>query len=470
MLSPSPQEPSHPQALLERPLIDWSDELLRPAPRPYAQPPLTRLMNLMSWGSVALCALCLTTPELSAGLQLRVGAWWALSLTFGLLWVSVTVGWLTQHRSTTLGGAEQLGARGPLDQGYRSRGVSAWLMAGVLTGLYIALYRYPELLSGWVTLIEPLSRGLSGASADHWFLYSALYSGAVLSYGVRVALKGRRSRYVLLRTASVCLAQLGLAFLLPCLFKRGGLPEFYPSYFWPLKPDYLLPFDYIIHPENGLVSARWGGLQVGRAMLLWGALMSFIATPLLTYRFGKRWYCAWLCGCGALAETAGDPWRHLSPRGEGARRWERWLSGGILASIILFTLALWANELTGRTWLSGDGAGLFWDSYGLLIMMSFSGVIGVGFYPLLGSRSWCRFGCPQAAILGALQVLFKRFHIKTEPDACVSCGLCSHVCEMGIDVRSYAQRGEVVLRASCVGCGACEEVCPRGVIQLRSRS
>ena len=39
---------------------------------------------------------------------------------------------------------------------------------------------------------------------------------------------------------------------------------------------------------------------------------------------------------------------------------------------------------------------------------------------------------------------------------------------MGIDVRSYAQRGQDIVRASCVGCGICAEVCPRGVLRLEN--
>jgi polyferredoxin len=117
---------------------------------------------------------------------------------------------------------------------------------------------------------------------------------------------------------------------------------------------------------------------------------------------------------------------------------------------------------------------LFIDSYelrkwyGFAIGAAFSGVIGVGFYPLLGNRVWCRFGCPMAAILGLQQRLFSKFRITTNGGQCISCGNCTTYCEMGIDVRSYAQKGENIVRSSCVGCGICSAVCPRGVLKLEN--
>ncbi|NJW54948.1 4Fe-4S dicluster-binding protein, partial [Salinimicrobium oceani] len=53
---------------------------------------------------------------------------------------------------------------------------------------------------------------------------------------------------------------------------------------------------------------------------------------------------------------------------------------------------------------------------------------------------------------------------------CISCGNCSTYCEMGIDVRAYAQKGENIVRSSCVGCGICSAVCPRGVLKLENGS
>jgi len=68
------------------------------------------------------------------------------------------------------------------------------------------------------------------------------------------------------------------------------------------------------------------------------------------------------------------------------------------------------------------------------------------------------------------QKFFSRFRITTNGNQCISCGNCSTYCEMGIDVRSYAQKGQNIVRASCVGCGICAAVCPRGVLKLENGS
>jgi polyferredoxin len=54
------------------------------------------------------------------------------------------------------------------------------------------------------------------------------------------------------------------------------------------------------------------GGNLGMFMLIFGIALIFIISPILTYFYGKRWYCSWVCGCGGLAETAGDSFRQLS--------------------------------------------------------------------------------------------------------------------------------------------------------------
>ncbi|MFB6257258.1 MAG: 4Fe-4S binding protein, partial [Flavobacteriales bacterium] len=168
-----------------------------------------------------------------------------------------------------------------------------------------------------------------------------------------------------------------------------------------------------------------------------------------------------------LANTLGDPWRQLSDKSLKAWKFERWSVHLVLVFIVLTTGLLWTNSYMKGA-LLGDLSQGFSRTYGFLIGSVFSGVIGVGFYPLMGTRVWCRFGCPMAAILGLQQKFFSRFRITTNGGQCISCGNCSTYCEMGIDVKWYAQRGQNIVRASCVGCGICSTVCPRGVLNLEN--
>ncbi|MFD2717607.1 4Fe-4S binding protein [Hymenobacter monticola] len=404
-----------------------------------------------------LLALLLALADADAGRQ-RLWFWAALALISG-----GTLGWSWLKFGTRPAGVQHdhLWQRAST-----SRGVMAWVTGLVLTGFYVLLYWFSTddghghfgLLDHLVHPLDGFSQALRGRPADQWFLYGTFYTLAVLLMGARALWKYRHSRYHLIRTASVMFFQLGFAFLLPGLLQFFQQPEYYFSYFWPLKYDYLFPATV-----TGLL--QHGGLGV--FMVFWGAMMSFLATPVLTYFFGKRWYCSWVCGCGGLAETAGDPYRHLSDKSRAAWRLEVRLIYPILAIIVAITALLWVHFATGST-LLGEAGGVAAKWYGFAIGAVFSGVVGVGFYPILGSRVWCRFGCPMAAYLGLLQKHFSRFRISTNGGQCISCGNCSNVCEMGIDVKQYAQRGEPIVRAACVGCGLCSTACPRGVLNLEN--
>jgi polyferredoxin len=414
-------------------------------------------------------------------------------------------------------------------RGLTDRGNWGWILGVFFTGFYVLLYWYPQYLglneeaanSGVIALFDPLSQFLSGNPASQWFMYGTLYTVAILFMGIKFIYKYRHNIYQVVRTISVMFFQLGFAFLLPEIMLRLNQPYFDLKNIWPL--NYYAFFDWRI---NELVNSG----QFGIFLLFWSVALILIVTPILTYFYGKRWYCSWVCGCGGLAETAGDPWRHLSDNSLRAWKIERWMVHSVLAFVVIMTTAvlysyfrqnasglftnfnfsifmttlfgggiLWVlidkerfKELDKRAkWLgiaisaaillflwqatlSGRSDLLFISSlkirsvYGFLIGAAFSGVVGVGFYPLLGNRVWCRFGCPMAAILGIQQRFFSKFRITSNGNQCISCGNCSTYCEMGIDVKWYAQRGQDIVRASCVGCGICSAVCPRGVLRLES--
>jgi len=337
-----------------------------------------------------------------------------------------------------------------------------WL--GILTGtflilFYLFLYFYPEHLTPWVLMADPLSNLLNGGEASRFFFYGVLYTLCVLVMGIRMIMKYRHSKYHLVRTFSVMFFQLCFAFLIPEILVRLNEPYFDFKNIWPL--DYSFFFDSNI--QSLIQSGR-----LGIFMLIWGIILVLIGVPLFTYFYGKRWYCSWVCGCGGLAETFGDPYRQLSDKSIKAWKIERWSVHGVLAFSLVMTAGVLYTYFSASGTVMGINTYSLREIYGVWIGAGFAGVVGTGFYPLMGNRVWCRFGCPLAAYLGIIQRFKSRFRITTNGGQCISCGNCSTYCEMGIDVRWYAQRGQNIVRSSCVGCGVCASVCPRGVLKLEN--
>ncbi len=335
-----------------------------------------------------------------------------------------------------------------------------WL--GILTGtwliiFYVILYFFPEYMTNWIIMVDPISEMLNGHEAGRFFLYGFIYTLCILVMGIRMIIHYRHSKYQILRTISVMFFQTAFAFLIPEFLIRLNKPYFDFKNIWPL--DYSFFFDFRL---DQLI----GSGALGIFMLGWGIALIIIAVPVLVYFFGKRWYCSWVCGCGGLAETLGDPYRQLSDKSLKAWKIERWMIHSVLAFAIIMTAAVLYTYWTKSSWFLFVDSYSLREVYGSFIGAAFAGVIGTGFYPLMGNRVWCRFGCPLAAYLGLIQRFKSRFRITTNGGQCISCGNCSTYCEMGIDVRWYAQRGQNIVRSSCVGCGICSAVCPRGVLNL----
>lgn len=456
------------------------------------------------------------------------------------LWLSISIisilaGIVIYSRSTYLSRPKGISNNGLFHESLTNKGTVAWIIGILLTSFYVALYWFPKYLglaengnpnTGIVGFFDPLSLVLNGKIASQWFVYGTLYTVAILGLGYKFILKYRHNKYQLVRTISVMFFQLGFAFLIPeILEKLNPGKEYFAK-----DIKNMWPLNYYFFNDWHLKGLLNGG-NLGMFMLVFGIAMIFIISPILTYFYGKRWYCSWVCGCGGLAETAGDSFRHLSISTQKAWKIERWMIHLVLVFSFVMTIAVIFTFLSDNpqmsfitkdqfiygivvflvvftgflyifkrddldtdakytiislvviiiisiaiNFVSGSQNILFINSnslrewYGFAIGAAFSGVIGVGFYPLLGNRVWCRFGCPMAAILGLQQRLFSKFRITTNGGQCISCGNCTTHCEMGIDVRSYAQKGENIVRSSCVGCGICSAVCPRGVLKLENGS
>lgn len=78
---------------------------------------------------------------------------------------------------------------------------------------------------------------------------------------------------------------------------------------------------------------------------------------------------------------------------------------------------------------------------------------------LVRPRFWCRYLCPAGALMALLSRLpLRRKHVSS---ACVSCGLCSRACPMGI----CGSAGQTC-PSECLACGSCVSACGRNAVRF----
>ena len=257
---------------------------------------------------------------------------------------------------------------------------------------------------------------------------------------------------------SIFLSQLIFFYIVPFI-----VPEFLDNK--PFFQDEYTPInkDAYIYVYNGFRSAG-------------GFLYIFILVPATVWWFGKR-YCSWFCACGNLAEVIGaTPWgnqwvKHYTPRSQLSHKLE-WLQYGMLGFAILFGIVMLSHS-----WQIIQADNLIQSLRAIQDMcvdLMFGALIGVGTYPFMGSRIWCRYGCPLAGLMRLFgKYAHSQFAVEAQP-SCKGLNLCSTQCPMGIDVASYAHshgrplQQSVTLKTSpCIGCGGCVDICPMKALRFK---
>ncbi|MGR3302621.1 MAG: NAD(P)-binding domain-containing protein [Candidatus Scalindua sp.] len=302
------------------------------------------------------------------------------------------------------------------------------------------------------------------------FWYTILYTGMMTTFGVSAMKKwgfDRKDRLQILRYSSLLAFQWIMYFIVPeFLFQLAveyhwvgaalaNDPEFAGQawrtygivYAWPL---FFYTFFYDPH----------------QIWVVWGVILTFVVLPIFAFFHGKR-YCSWICGCGGLAETLGDRWRVLAPKGKASIRWER-MNIYILWLAFIVTGVMLLKDILGVPAKSA-GASVYW--YKILVDVWLVGIIPVTLYPFLGGKVWCRYWCPLAKLMDIFSHRLKgRFKIRAN-DKCISCYECSRHCQVGIPVMQYALKQEDFgnFNTSCIGCGICVTVCPMDTLSYGSR-
>ena len=311
------------------------------------------------------------------------------------------------------------------------------------------------------------------------FYYTLAYSAIVVVFGFR-RIRRRQTPYIRVQTLTLMAIQVVPLFLLPevvlpylganGLLPTGFLDALFPSSEWAVHGrEYWRAYGFIL---------AWPLLvyNVFTAEPLWWWIgicfvQTFVLIPGMIYFWGKGAYCGWICSCGALAETLGDEHRDKMPHGEG---WNKLNMAGQVIMVLAFALLF--LRVGGWIWPGGwmetaFNQAMFGSVFGLqlnyawMVDVVMAGMIGYGVYFWLSGRFWCRFLCPLAALMH-IYARFSRFRILAEKEKCISCNVCTSVCHQGIDVMSFAQKGEPMADPECVRCSACVQSCPTGVLSF----
>jgi NosR/NirI family transcriptional regulator, nitrous oxide reductase regulator len=300
---------------------------------------------------------------------------------------------------------------------------------------------------------------ISDIRATLWFqqgyLYSLGYTLVMLVFGAEALLRWnriakdprmQRARYASLMTFQV------VFFLLANVVAVQGLSIQHSWRAWGLYQ----PWPLFFHTFNWWQESDPAIIKYG--FIGAGLIGTFVVIPVLSRNHGKR-FCTWVCGCGGLAETLGDRWRHLAPKGAQSRAWE-FQSFVVLGAVTLVTLI--------TVGMFGTRADNPWAmAYSYIVDFWLVAVIPIAAYPFFGGKVWCRYWCPLAGYNQLLARWYGRLQIESN-DKCIRCGECSKHCQVGVDVMSFARHQQSFdnTNSSCIHCGICVDVCPVDVLSL----
>ena len=333
-----------------------------------------------------------------------------------------------------------------------------------------------EHILGFVPDLLHVEMGFRAVDGAFWG--TATYSLLILIFGIRAyrkyPLKTQKRRYISLITFQL-LFLFGIPEVIaPLIISIGGEGGLFWQIFggdraWKF---YGLSVPWPLNIWALIDAPSWTATGSTTTVLAWltaSALVSFVAIPLFVRRHGER-FCSYMCGCGGLAETLGDFWRHLAPRGRSSYRAE-------IFGRIIFFLAIPVTLLIVNDAWQFFAAGALYDAkvfaekwYMLMVDFWLASVVGVALYPYLGNRVWCRFFCPLRAYMEMLSKRFGKIAIDAN-HKCIGCGECTRFCQMGIDVQSFAQKQESFHNgnSACIQCGICIQVCPMEVLTIGER-
>jgi ferredoxin len=191
-----------------------------------------------------------------------------------------------------------------------------------------------------------------------------------------------------------------------------------------------------------------------------GTLILFFITVAIAILF-RRSFCGLICPFGAIQEFFAKVGRLIFKKQlKMPAKIDRPLR--YLKYIILVITAVFAWKTAGL-WMApydpwsvyghlSEGFKTIWAESAVGVVLLIVTIIGSMVY----DRFFCKYLCPMGALYGVIGKI-SPFKIVRDESACISCGMCSKVCPVNIDVQTLQE----IKSAECLNCQICVLDCPK---------
>ena len=228
----------------------------------------------------------------------------------------------------------------------------------------------------------------------------------------------------------------------------------------------LLLVSFLLFPITVWYFSPYLIVQAASEHIMNGSFIVFVRMFVFSTFFGRAW-CGYLCPAGGLQECCiriKDV-----PAKQGKRDKIKYVIWTVWIVSIVVTFILGKSDVTiDPLYMTDHGISVS----GIYNYVIYYGVIMILVIPSLihGKRATCHYICWMAPFMvigstvGRL-LHIPQLHIKADKDKCISCGRCSKVCPMGIDVKKMVSEGSNSRCNECIECGACVDECPKDVLE-----
>ena len=232
----------------------------------------------------------------------------------------------------------------------------------------------------------------------------------------------------------------------------------------------ILTLSFILFPVTLNYLSPVVSMMGAAAGTITGSIMVFCGQFVIASFLGRS-FCSWICPGGAVGDQVGQARKKRLPVRKTA--WIKFVIWGFWLSALLFFFRR-AGGVQAVRFGYGTEGGLSVTSASTLIAYTMVVLVFFLMGLIFGRRAGCHTLCWMAPfmIIGrklGLALRLPSLHLQTSPESCVSCGRCTAVCPMSMDVQVLVKSGSITDN-NCILCGRCIDTCKRGTIAWAWRS